>query len=144
MARRSRVELNRAALDTVRRGLADGVFDLAVAVRAEAERRAPDAPPTGEGLVASGGAAVWTDGRKTHESGSGTVERPRELRTGAGRITAAVGFTFPGRFQETGTVHHAAQPFLTPAAAEVLGSDAQVILSKAMARRLGGGAGGRG
>lgn len=140
MARRSRVELNRAALDTIRGGLADGVHDLAKAVLAEAQRRAPDAPPYGEGLVASGGAATWTDGRKTHETEAG-VERPRGMRTGQGRITAAVGFTFPGRFQETGTSRHAAQPFVTPAAAEVLGSDAQIILSKAMGRRLGGGKG---
>lgn len=137
MASGTRVVLNRAALDEVRGGLADGVFDLASAVLEAAERRAPDRSPIGEGLVAHGAAAVWTDGKQTHETAA--IEKPRELGALPDEIVGVVGFTFPGRFQETGTEHHGPQPFLTPAAADVLGSGAEIILSTAMARRLGRG-----
>lgn len=136
MARRARVVVNRAALDEVKRGLADGMFALASAVHEEAARNAPDAPPYGEGLVTHGGAAVWVDGRKVHETEP--LETPRDLRT-SDKIVGVVGFAFPGRFQETGTVHHGAQPFITPAAGTVIGRDAEVVLSKAMERRIGRG-----
>lgn len=140
--RRSRTEINRAALDEVEAGLADGVFDIARAIVRVAESRAPDATPYGEGLVDRGGAALWVRGKKTHESTTGDgrrVDKPRSLRVRtAGTIVGAAGFGFPAMFQEFGTVHHGAQPFFTPAVAEVIGSDAKVILTAAMERRLRG------
>lgn len=142
MARRSRVEINRAALEEVEGGLADGVFDIARAIVRVAETRAPDATPYGEGLVDRGGAAVWVRARKTHESASpkGAINKPRSvrLRDAGATIVGIAGFGFPGMFQEAGTVHHRAQPFLTPSASEVLGSEAPLLLSKAMQRRLRG------
>lgn len=149
--RRSRVEINRAALDEVRAGFADGVFDIARAIGAVAANDAPDAGtgvyPTGaprefgQGLVDRVGAAVWVNGRKTHEWGSagGSPDKPRELRVRSeAAVIGVVGAGFPGMFQELGTVHHPAQPFMTPAASEVIGSEANVRLSKAMQRRLRG------
>lgn len=143
MARRSRVEINRAALDEVTGGLADGVFDIARAIMRVAESRAPDATPFGEGLVMRGAAATFVGRKRTHQvrtdGQGGTVPKPRgSTRLVEGQVYGIVGFGFPGMFQELGTVHHGAQPFLTPAASEVVGGEANVRLSKAMQRRLRG------
>jgi hypothetical protein len=143
MARRSRVVLNRAALDEIAGGLADGTFDIAAAIATRAAQRAPDEPPYGEGLVDHGGAAVWVDGRKVAEmttGGVGSVNKPRGfvLKRAGSRIAAAVGFDFPAMFQEAGTIRQPARPFVTPAAIDVLGSDARILLSAAMERRLRG------
>ena len=147
MARRSRVELNRSRLEEVRGGLADGVFDLARAIGAVASSRAPDSPyepyPTGRGLPEQIGAMVYVDGRRTHEwtarSDGARPNLPRGVGVRArGGIVGIVGAGFPGGFNETGTVNMPAQPFMTPAASEVIGSEAEVILSKAMTRRLSG------
>jgi hypothetical protein len=141
MARRSRVEINRAAVDEVLGGFADGIFDIVRAAGTVAEQLAPDATPYGEGLVDRIGAAVWVKGRKTHQwsSSGATPDKPRDLRVRSeGEIVGVVGAGFPGMFQELGTVHHGAQPFLTPAVAEIIGSEAEVRLSAAMQRRLRG------
>lgn len=143
MARRSRLEINRAALDEVQGGLADGVFDVARAILRVAESRAPDAPPFGEGLVSRGAAAVWVGKKRTHQVRSdgqtATIRKPRgSRRLDAAGITGIVGFGFPAMFQELGTVNHRAQPFLTPSVSEVVGGEAQILLSKAMQRRLRG------
>lgn len=137
------MELNRSRLDEVHAAFAEGTFDIARAIVRVAENDAPDRTPYGEGLVNRGGAAVWVNGRKTHEmttGGDGKVNKPRAFRVrSAPRTVAGVaGFGFPALFQEFGTVHHRAQPFFTPAVAEVVGHEAPVILSAAMTRRLGG------
>lgn len=137
----SRVQLNRAALDEVYGGLADGVFGIASAIALEASRNAPDETPFGEGLVDHGGAAVWIKGRKVAEMTTGgppPIAKPKALkvRSKAGDVVGLVGFGFPGRFQEMGTVHQPSRPFLTPAALRVVGRDANVILSKEMQARL--------
>lgn len=150
-ARRSRVEINRAALDEIRGGFADGVFDIARAIGNVAEANAPDTGEgtypwgaereLGAGLVDRVGAAVWVNGKKTHQWGSsgGTPDKPREVKVRSeAAVIGVVGAGFPGMFQEAGTVHHRARPFLTPAASEVVGSEAEVRLSKAMQRRLRG------
>lgn len=142
-ARRSRVEINRAALDEIEGGLADGVFDIARAIAVVAASRAPDAPPYGEGLTDAGGAAVWVRARKVRESTTGPggkVDKPRSLtlKSAGAAIVGVVGFGFPGMFLELGTIRMRARPFLTPAAIEILGNQAQLLLSKAMQRRLKG------
>lgn len=144
MARRSRVEINLAALDEVKAGLADGVFDLARAIVVVAENNAPEGElPKGRRyhLAEMGGAEVYVGGKRTHEYSS-TGRRP-DLPKGVGvrargGIIGIAGFGFPGMFVEMGTVNMPAQPFLTPAASDVLGSEARVILSAAMMRRLAG------
>jgi hypothetical protein len=143
MARRSRLEVNRAALDVVTLGLADGVFDVARAILRVAEATAPDAEPYGEGLVSRGAAITFVGSKRTHQvrtdGSSTTVRKPRGSRRLAGAgVTGIVGFGFPSMFQELGTVNHRAQPFLTPAVAEVAGGEAKVLLSRAMQRRLRG------
>jgi hypothetical protein len=143
MARRSRVEINRAGLDAVMGGLADGVSAIASRILLRAVLKAPDAPAMGEGLVRRNAAITFVGKKRVFQrrgDGDGaTVKKPRGSdRLQEGRVLAIVGFGFPGMFQEFGTVHHGAQPFLTPAASEVVGSEAQVLLSTAMQRRLRG------
>ena len=108
-----RTVANKAALGAISRGLAEGMAAVGRAIIATAD--VPDAAPFGEGLVTTGDWGVWAGTRKV----DGTATKPRTVRTRAGVITLVAGFGFPGRFQEFGTVHHAAQPFLTPAVLEV-------------------------
>jgi len=147
MARRSRTEINRAALNEVVGGLADGVFDLARAVAVVAANDAPDSPyepyPTGKGLPEQGGVLVYWNGKRTHEYSTGhpgTPNLPRGIgvRKRIGYVLGIVGFGFPCMFNELGTVKMHAQPFLTPAASDVIGSEAPIVLSAAMERRLRG------
>lgn len=131
MARTStRVVMNRQALSGVTLGLADGMLALAQRIVDTADP--PDATPFGEGLVTRGGSAAWVNGRKI----GGQAAKPRGLRLNKPGVTAIAGFGFPGRFQEIGTVHQPARPFLTPSAARVI-PDAEVVLSGPMKRRLG-------
>lgn len=112
-----RVVMNRAAIDAIRLGYADGMQEVGEAILARAEPHVPDEPPIGKGLVQTGAAVTYVDGQKV--AGRGTM--PRSGRTNQGIMTA-VGYGFPGRFNEVGTVHQPARPFLTPAiAAEVRG-----------------------
>lgn len=146
MARRSRVEINRAALDEVMAGLADGVHDVARAIGVVAASRAPysehdpDVPPLHhlEDVV---GAMTYVRGKRTHEWNSGPLRpnKPKTVRVRTGpEVLGIVGVGFPGMFVELGTLHAPAQPFFTPAAEEVVGGQAKFLLSAAMERRLSG------
>jgi hypothetical protein len=110
MARRrsARVTYNRRTHSALRLGLADGLLQVAEVIVQVADP--PDATPFGEGLVTTGAAGAWVDGRKV----GGSSPKPRHSipRTG---VAAIAGFGFPGRFQELGTIHQAPQPFLMPA-----------------------------
>lgn len=129
MARSSRVEVNRAALGEVYVAAGDGLLALADAMLANA--RPPDAPPYGKGLVKAGGTAVWVNGKKT----GGTGSKPRGLRLDKPGATAIVGFGFPGRFVELGTIDTPAEPFLTPAVMQEA-PNAEVHIGPAVRRRL--------
>jgi hypothetical protein len=110
MARKvsSRTVVNRKALDAIRGGLADGLALFGAAIIADTHP--PDATPFGEGLVTTGDWGVWADTRKV----GGTARKPRSVRLVKGALTLVVGYGFPGRFQERGTVHQPARPFFTP------------------------------
>jgi hypothetical protein len=71
---------------------------------------------------------------------SGKVDRPRALRVKSQPryIVGVAGWGFPSMFLEFGTINMPAQPFFTGATQEVLGSEAEVLLSDAMKRRLAG------
>lgn len=110
MARKVNVRTvaNKAALNAISRGFAEGLAALGRTVIDHADP--PDAEPFGKGLVTTGDWGVWANTRKV----DGTATKPRALKLRTGGLTLAAGFGFPGRFQEFGTIHHAAQPFLTP------------------------------
>jgi hypothetical protein len=132
MARKpsARVVLNRAALDRVHLALADGVEEIARTIVETAEP--PDAAPFGVGLPARGGWLVY-DGSKKVAGGSLSGNQPKKPRAFAVRGTAGIqaiaGFGFPGRFQETGTVHQPARPWFTPAVIRVKGIAAEIMRS---------------
>lgn len=118
MARpQTRVVVNSAELDRVVVSAGIGAYEFAVDVIDEAAANAPDAPPYGVGIVSRGGVVAFAGGRQIGSwAAEGTPDVPRELQAGGrGTIAVAGGFRFPARFQELGTVHHGAQPFLSPA-----------------------------
>jgi hypothetical protein len=112
MARRpgARVVMNREAVDALRLGWADGTQEEAEAIVATAAQRIPDVPPIGRGLKFSGAAVTYVDGKKV--AGKGTA--PRGAAPASGVVTI-LGFGFPGRFREVGTVRQPPRPTLTPA-----------------------------
>lgn len=108
--------MNREALDAITLGAADGLHALGVRVVERARPIAPDAPPIGKGLP--GGGMVVTQVRRKKVAGYGpTAKLPRRDPAPKEAVATWIGFTFPGRFQETGTVNMPANPFLTPSLA---------------------------
>jgi len=129
MARRrsARVVYNRSTHNAIRLGLADGLLQVAEVIVAVADP--PDATPFGEGLVTTGSAGGWIDGRKI----GGRSPKPRREIPPVG-IVAIAGWGFPGRFQELGTIHHPAQPFATPAVDAVVPNMPSIMAPHVRAR----------
>jgi hypothetical protein len=137
MARPTRIELNRAKMNELAGAFADGVFEVGKAIVENADP--PDATPFGQGLVTSGGVLAYHGSKMVGAwSLSGKKpKKPRKVKVSAeqGNVYAIVGFSFPGRFQEVGTVHHGAQPFLTPAVSQT-GPQAPGILDRVVRPKL--------
>lgn len=110
MARKvsSRTVVNRKALDAISGGIVDGLAHMGATIIGRT--RPPDAEPFGKGLVTTGDWGVWAGTRKV----AGTASKPRGVKTAKGTIVMVVGFGFPGRFQELGTINQPARPFFTP------------------------------
>lgn len=145
MARGSKIAFNRAAMAEVDLAVADGLFEVGKAFIETASGRAPDSPfepyPTGEGLPKQGGVLAYVDGKKV-AGWSGTGKQPKAPR--AARVSRRMGvvviagFGFPARFNEVGTVKHAAQPFVTPSADEIITpSNSVAILAPIVSGKLG-------
>ena len=134
-----RIELNRAAFDALDIAQADAL--MAVAEEVLARTNPPDAPPYGQGLLEGGGYLGFVGKKKIGGStiGGKAIKKPRSLKLEADSSNQAVpvGFGFPGRFVELGTVDTPAQPFLTPAVMSVVGGDAEVIIGKTIMARIG-------
>lgn len=131
MARPStRVMLNRSKLTILGEALADGIGEVCRTILEVANP--PDAEPFGTGLVTQGGYLVYSGSTKVAGYGQDgrQPKKPRAFRVaGTAGITAAVGYGFPGRFQEIGTIHHGAQPFLMSAANQVVPHAAGIMES---------------
>lgn len=118
MARKQsvRVELNRAKLTEVQRGLAKGLHELAVSIAQDAASNVNVSNDTWH-IRDHWGAATYVDGKKVEDTsadGSATA-KPRAFRAPKG-LSAIAGFDYPARFHEVGTSDTAAYPFLSPAA----------------------------
>jgi hypothetical protein len=119
--------LNQSRLDDVTLIVADGLFEAGKTIIELASERAPDSPydpfPTGEGLPKQGGVLVYVANKKTHGwslRGDQPVKpRAARLATKAHSVVAIIGFGFPARFNEVGTIRQPARPFFTPSAREV-------------------------
>jgi hypothetical protein len=127
----TRVVTNRAALDAAWLAVADGLLAVGQAIVDEAHP--PDAPPYGQGLVNRGAAGVWVNGKKV----GGEAAKPRGIRVREYAMVGVAGFDFPARFQELGTAHQPARPFLTPAANQVKGTS-PAIIRDVVAAKTGG------
>lgn len=121
MARKpsARVVLARSALTTLGVAVADGLLEVGRTIVEVADPPdSPDLPyPTGEGLPLQGGVLVYAEGKKVAGWSQRGLQpkKPRAAETPKGAVVAIVGFGFPGRFKEGGTVNDPASPFLSPA-----------------------------
>ena len=119
----AKVRLNKAALDDVTYAVADGLFEAGRVIVEIASANAPDSPydpyPAGEGLPKQGGVLAYVANQKVDgwSIRGPQPAKPRSLRliAKAHSVVVAVGFGFPARFAEGGTINHAPQPFLGPA-----------------------------
>jgi hypothetical protein len=107
-----RTVLNYKTLGAMHQGLVDGLGEVGAEVIARTTP--PDAEPFGKGLVTTGDWGVWAGTRKV----AGTGTKPRSVRLPRTGATLIVGYGFPGRFQELGTINQPARPFFTPAMLE--------------------------
>lgn len=105
-----RITRNRDALERATLAVGDGILAICEEIVAAADP--PDAPPFGQGLVDTGAAGVWVNGKKI----GGNADKPRTLKVRQYNVVGIAGFGFPARFQEIGTANQGALPFLTPAA----------------------------
>lgn len=115
-----RTVVNQRQIRRMERAHEQGMADIGRAVLDAAV--VPDAPPYGKGLVETGAFIVVRGGDEV----AGTAELPRSVDPGRG-VTLAVGYDFPGRFLEGGTIKMAAQPFVTPAVLSVLPRKAAIM-----------------
>lgn len=104
--------------ERARQALVEGLHQLGLAVRDNAAERMPrGAPPV---HVADSGTVVsYDEGREVVRSGPGTVREAEQPQLGT-----VVGFGFPSRFLETGTVNMSPRPSLGPAIDEEATSEA--------------------
>lgn len=108
--------------DPVLLAVADGLYAVAQRIGEEASTRAPDEPPLNVGLPNNWGAMEWALGKVVGAragAGGSSVTKPRGFSASRSEAAAVVGFGFPGRFNELGTVHQPARPFFGPAALAV-------------------------
>lgn len=121
------VRLNKAALDDITFAVADGLFEAGKSIVEIASAHAPDSPydpyPAGEGLPRQGGVLAYVGAKKVDGWSLRGVQpkKPRSLRLAVKEhsVVVAVGFGFPARFAEGGTIKQAPQPFLAPARDQV-------------------------
>lgn len=117
-----RLELKRDKLDLVVRKVADGFFAAGQHIVERASAIAPDSPydpyPTGEGLPKQGGVLVFVEDEKVNgwSIRGDQPKKPRAVRgsTKEHSIVCVIGFGFPARFNELGTLKMPANPFLAP------------------------------
>lgn len=119
----SRVRLRKESLQDVVYIVADGLQEAGRAIEEIASAHAPDSPydpyPAGEGLPKQGGVLTYVGNEKVDgwSRRGPQPAKPRAARatTASHSVATIVGFGFPGRFAEAGTVNAPGQPFLTPA-----------------------------
>jgi hypothetical protein len=119
---RARVVLARERLHELDLAMAAGLEGNALAVLERV--RPPDATPFGEGLVDRGGFISYVGGKRV---GGDADKKPEDMRVMGQGVVVGVGFSFPGRFQEMGTVRQPPRPFLTPAVMSVVGDESIVV-----------------
>lgn len=141
----AKVRLRKERLTEATFIVADGLFEAGRIIVESASASAPDSPfdpyPTGEGLPKQGGVLAYVGNDKVDGwSIRGPQPRkPRSIRilTGRHSVTVAVGFGFPGRLAETGTVDTAPQPFLAPSRDRHAGAIPRIVAATTRPRLAG-------
>lgn len=111
-AGRYRVRM-RVNTDPVMLEVADAAVEAGEVLLARVRPNVPDAAPFGVGLVTRGGVAGFALGKRIDHNTD--VKTPRGFKPDRKGVDVAVGFSFPARFQETGTEKQPPRPFLGPA-----------------------------
>ncbi len=130
--RKARVIMNRAALDELQLGMADGLLQLGQQIIAEARANAPRDPEIaakrGVPMMAdTGHAVVYALGKKVGGE-EGETGKPRGMKTSKGSADLGVWFSSPlAHFAELGTIKETARPFLTPALMANVGDTGPVV-----------------
>lgn len=116
-----RVQLHRDAIDQVTLATVDGMFEVGKAIIENA--RPPDLPPLTKGLIEGGGVLAYVDGKKVngwHKDGK-QPKPPRAARVSKGKgAVVIVGWGFPSRLVELGSIHNTPNPFFTPSVDKTL------------------------
>lgn len=126
-----RTVVNRKALTAIREAHVAALEDMGQQLLAVA--KVPDDPPYGVGMIQTGTYGVWSDGRKV----AGLARKPRGVRLPTSGVVMVAGYGFPAHFLEFGTIRMRPQPFVTPAALEVV-PQAKTHLSFRLRKALAG------
>jgi len=135
--RAARIVMNRAALDELEGGMADGLLNLGLRIILQAEARAPRDPEAAAArgvpmMADTGGVQVWARGKRV---GGVWEKRPPRASAPKDQVVMFVGFGAPiAHLVELGTIKMSARPFLTPAVMANL-PDAGDYVKGAMSRR---------
>ena len=143
--RKARVIMNRAALDELQLGMADGLLKLGQQIIAQASATARHElhPEEDAALRAKRGVPMMADtghcvvyalGKKVGGE-EGETGKPRGMKTSKGSADLGVWFSSPlSHFAELGTIKETARPFLTPALMSNIG-DTGPYVQAAMSKR---------
>jgi len=134
--RNVKIQYNKAAVDALYAGVADGVIELLTAVRDDAVARAPRDPETaarrGVPMMAdTARVAVYAAGKLVSGTGERTASgnKPKGAKTPADQIVGFVMFDSPiSHFAELGTIKEVARPFLLPAFSAHIQDAARCVL----------------
>ncbi len=121
--RAAKIVMNKAAIDALYAGMADGLIELGNKIIADASERAPKdaAAAAARGvpmLNDTGHISVWGQGKLVYGSSqvAAAKNRPRGVRAAKDEIIMIAAFGSPiAHLQELGTIKMPAHPFLTPA-----------------------------
>lgn len=134
--RAARVVLNKAALDAVVVGMADGLLEMGEAILADAVAHAPRDPEAaakrGVPMMADTGHVVVLGlGKKV----GGDGDKPSRVKAPKDQAIVIVYFSSPlAHFAELGTVKERARPFLLPAFGRGLPGASRFVLPSIAAR----------
>jgi hypothetical protein len=141
----AKVRLRHDRLDELTRMIADGATEAGKAIVEIASANAPDSPyepyPTGEGLPRQGGVLTYVNGDKVDgwsiRGPQPAKPRAAKLIVKAHSVTTLIGFGFPGRSAEGGTLRQPARPFLAPARDQVGAEGIANIIGAVVRPQLG-------
>lgn len=131
----SRMRLKQSRLKQIPLAVSGGIFQAGKVIAEEFAKRAADSPlepyPINEGLPRQVGVLVYVANEKTHgwSRRGDQPKKPRAARetTKALSVVGLVGVGWPGRINETGTIHMNPHPAFVPARDAVAPHVAQIV-----------------